>query len=47
MCLPACLSKETGEAFFSPDTVDRLRAIIAGKSAPVRRIEAPVFEFAA
>ena len=29
------------------ETVDRLQAIIAGKSAPVRRIEAPVYEFAA
>jgi hypothetical protein len=43
--VPARVSKETGEAFFSPDTVDRLRVIIAGKSAPVRRIEATVFEF--
>jgi hypothetical protein len=41
------VSKETGEAFFSPETVDRLQAIIAGKSVPVRRIEAPVYEFAA
>jgi hypothetical protein len=39
--------EETGETFFSPATVDRLQAIIAGKSAPVRRIEAPVYEFAA
>lgn len=45
--VPARVSKETGEAFFSPETVHRLQAIIAGKSAPVRRIEAPVYEFAA
>ena len=45
--VPARVSKETGEAFFSPKTVDRLQAIIAGKSVPVRRIEAPVYEFAA
>ena len=45
--VPAWVSKETGEAFFSPETVDRLQAIIAGKSTPVRRIEAPVYEFAA
>lgn len=45
--VPARVSKETGEAFFSPETVDRLQAIIAGKSVPVRRIEAPVYEFAA
>jgi len=45
--VPARVSKETGEAFFSPETIDRLQAIIAGKSVPVRRIEAPVYEFAA
>lgn len=45
--VPTRVSKETGEAFFSPEAVDRLQAIIAGKSAPVRRIEAPVYEFAA
>jgi len=45
--VPARVSKETGEAFFSPETVDRLQAIVAGKSTPVRRIEAPVYEFAA
>lgn len=45
--VPARVSKETGEAFFSPETVDRLQAIIAGKGVPVRRIEAPVYEFAA
>jgi hypothetical protein len=44
--VPARVSKETGEALFSPETVDRLQAIIAGKSTPVRRIEAPVYEFA-
>lgn len=45
--VPARVSKDTGEAFFSPETVDRLQAIIAGKSVPVRHIEAPVYEFAA
>jgi uncharacterized protein (DUF433 family) len=30
--VPARVSQETGEAFFSPETVDRLQAIIAGKS---------------
>jgi len=45
--VPARVSKETGEAFFSPETVDKLQAIIGGKGVPVRRIEAPVYEFAA
>lgn len=41
--VPARVSEETGEASFSPETVDRLQAIIAGESVPVRRIEAPVY----
>ena len=45
--VPAQVSRETGEAFCSPETADRLQAIIAGTSAPVRHIEAPVYEFAA
>jgi hypothetical protein len=45
--VPARVSQETGEAFFSPETVDRSQAIVAGKSAPVRCIEAVVYEFAA
>jgi len=45
--VPARVSKETGEAFFSPETVDKLQAIIGGKGVSGRRIEAPVYEFAA
>jgi hypothetical protein len=32
--VPARVSKETGEAFFSPETVDKLQAIIGGKGVP-------------
>jgi hypothetical protein len=45
--VPARVSKETGEAFFSPETVERLHAILSGDKVPVRQIEAPVYEFAA
>lgn len=45
--VPARVCKETGEQLFSPETVQRLHAIIRGKQKPKRMIEAPVYEFAA
>jgi hypothetical protein len=38
---------ETGEQFFSPETVERLQRIIEEKGEPKRVIETPVYEFAA
>jgi YgiT-type zinc finger domain-containing protein len=45
--VPARVNEETGERFFSPDTVERLQQIIDHGPAPTRMIEAAVFEFAA
>lgn len=45
--VPARVNPETGEQFFSPETVERLREIIRGGEKPVRVIEAPVFNYAA
>lgn len=45
--VPARVDTETGEQFFAPETVDRLREIIKGGEKPVRIIEAPVFDYAA
>lgn len=45
--VPARVDTETGEQFFAPETVDRLREIIKGGEKPVRVIEAPVFDYAA
>lgn len=45
--VPARVNAETGEQFFSPETVERLREIIRGGGKPVRVIEAPVFNYAA
>ncbi len=45
--VPARVSQETGEQFFSPQTVERLRGIIAGGQKPERTIPTPVYEFAA
>jgi len=45
--VPARVSEETGERFFSPETVERLQQIARERKSPSRIIEAPVFEFAA
>ncbi len=45
--VPARVSVETGEQFFSPETVERLHQIIREEREPKRVIETPVYEFAA
>lgn len=44
--VPARVCRETGEQFFSPETVEHIQAIINGQARPVRVIETPVFEYA-
>ena len=43
--VPARVSLQTGERFFSPDTVKQLQAVVWDGKAPSRDIETPVFEF--
>jgi hypothetical protein len=45
--VPARVSIRTGERLFSPDTVERIQAIVWGAGKPVRILETPVFQFAA
>ena len=45
--VPARVSLETGERFFSPGTVERLQKLVWEKRKPDRIIETPVYEFAA
>jgi YgiT-type zinc finger domain-containing protein len=45
--VPARVCVETGERFYSPQTVDRIHQIIHGKDKPSRTITTPVYEFAA
>jgi len=45
--VPARVCLETGERFFSPETVERLQQTLWEKREPCRVIETPVFEFAA
>ena len=44
--VPARVDVETGEQYFSPETVEHLHQIILGKRKPVRTIRTPVFNFA-
>ncbi len=44
--VPARVNPETGEQFFSPQTVEHLQGIILGGRPPARLVQTPVFEFA-
>lgn len=44
--VPARVSQETGEQFFSPETVDHIQALIKGGKKPDRVVETPVYEYA-
>jgi len=44
--VPARVCEETGEQFFSPETVERLQQMIWGREKPKKTIETPVYEFA-
>ena len=44
--VPARISPETGEQFFSPETVQRLQSFIFQKQEPKKLVQTPVFEFA-
>ena len=43
--VPARVCLETGERFFSPETVERIQKIIWEERKPNRLVETPVFEF--
>jgi YgiT-type zinc finger domain-containing protein len=45
--VPARVCVETGEQFFSPQTVERIHAIVRGGGKPARTVQTPVYEFAA
>jgi YgiT-type zinc finger domain-containing protein len=45
--VPARVCLESGERFFSPDTVEKLQETIWENKKPRRIIETPVYEFAA
>lgn len=45
--VPARVDEETGERYFAPETVERIRRIVHEGHEPTRIIEAAVFDFAA
>ena len=45
--VPARVCVETGEQFFSPETLERIHEIVHGSRQPVRTLQAPVYDFAA
>ncbi len=44
--VPARVCQETGEQYFSPETVEQLQELIMGNKVPVKTIETPVYEYA-
>ena len=44
--VPARVNPETGEQFFSLETVENLQRIISEQRKPIRTVQTPVFEFA-
>ena len=44
--VPARVCEETGEQFFSPETVEHIHALMKGQKKPVRVVETPVYEYA-
>ena len=43
--VPARVCRETGEQYFSPETVEQSRSLIKGGSRPTRFVETPVYEY--
>ncbi len=43
--VPARVCSETGEQFFSPETVERMQAIIRSRKKPDKVIETPVYDY--
>ena len=44
--VPARVCKETGEQYFSPETVEHIQSLIKSRRKPARTIKTPVYEYA-
>ncbi|MCK4682059.1 YgiT-type zinc finger protein [Candidatus Bipolaricaulota bacterium] len=44
--VPARVCRETGEQYFSPETVEHIQAVIKGGKKPTKIIETPVYKYA-
>lgn len=45
--VPARICKETGEQFFSPETVEHIQRLFTDNVHPKKTIETPVYDYAA
>lgn len=43
--VPARVNEETGEQYFSPETVERLQKKIRSNDRPKKTLETPVFDY--
>ncbi|HUU01199.1 MAG TPA: YgiT-type zinc finger protein [Myxococcota bacterium] len=44
--VPARVCRENGEQYFSPETVERIQAIVKSKKKPDKVIKTPVYRYA-
>jgi len=44
--VPAKVSRDTGEQYFAPETVERIRILIKSRRKPDKTVETPVYEYA-
>ncbi len=44
--VPARVCRETGEQYFSPETVEHIHSLIKSREKPSKVIETPVYEYA-
>jgi len=44
--VPAKVSQDTGEQYFAPETVERIRTLIKSRRKPDKVVETPVYEYA-
>jgi YgiT-type zinc finger domain-containing protein len=44
--VPARVCRETGEQFFTPETVEHIQSLIKSRKKPAKTIKTPVFEYA-
>ena len=44
--VPARVCRETGEQYFSQETVEHIQALIESRKKPAKTIQTPVFEYA-
>jgi YgiT-type zinc finger domain-containing protein len=44
--VPARVCRETGEQYFSPETVEHIQSLIKSRKKPDKLVETPVYEYA-